>query len=420
MKKRFVVIGTLCLALIAGLALYQQQRKARDVVTLTTATAEKGSITTSISATGTIEPIDKVEVGTQVSGVLEKVYVDFNATVKKGELIAEIDKKNLLSSVVLSRVTLDAAKTDQRYQEKNLERNKALFAGGLISQEAYDQALYAYEKAATVVEKAAADLKRTEENLGYANIYSPIDGIVLSRAVEKGQTVAASLNAPTLFIIAHDLTKMNVLAAIDEADIGQIAQGMKVTFFVDAHPEEEFTGEVTQIRLQPTITSNVVTYTVNIVAENPELKLMPGMTATIAILTREVHDAVTIPVKALRFQPNPELLRAYALQNRTVGSARTPRPDSTREHHVAGAKNRAPDQSRVWIKNGIQLNSKKVNTGLSDGISVAITGGLREGDEVVVSMTRQGMTAQSTPTPAAAGGSPFMPSRNRQGSGKKR
>lgn len=291
--------------------------KGEDVVVMEVKTvkAKKANVTTLVTATGTMEPITQVEVGTQVSGVVEKIYVDYNSEVKEGQLIAELDKTNLKAALTQSQAAYDNALSQKRYTETIFERQKKLYENQVISKSDYDEALYSYETAKGTVTQRLSDLQAAKTNLGYANIYSPIDGVVLSRDIDEGQTVAASYSTPTLFTIAQDLKEMQVEADVDEADIGNVKEGQRVTFTVDAYVGETFEGEVTQVRLDPTITSNVVTYTVVIRADNPDLKLKPGLTATISIYTLELNDVLTAEAKAINFTPDVESLNDYNLQN---------------------------------------------------------------------------------------------------------
>ena len=292
--KKNVIIGSILLVILALVA--YKFIKGEDVVVMEvkTVNAKKANVTTLVTATGTMEPITQVEVGTQVSGVVEKIYVDYNSEVKEGQLIAELDKTNLKAALIQSQAAYDNALSQKRYTETIFERQKKLYENQVISKSDYDEALYSYETAKGTVTQRLSDLQAAKTNLGYANIYSPIDGVVLSRDIDEGQTVAASYSTPTLFTIAQDLKEMQVEADVDEADIGNVKEGQRVTFTVDAYVGETFEGEVTQVRLDPTITSNVVTYTVVIRADNPDLKLKPGLTATISIYTLELNCIIRI------------------------------------------------------------------------------------------------------------------------------
>jgi HlyD family secretion protein len=266
-----------------------------------TTTLSDEKISSSVTATGTIEPITEVTVGTQVSGKVAKIYVDYNSVVKKGQVLAEIDKTTLQTEYNTQLLAVQSSKVEYDYQKKNFNRAKELHLKNLISDTDYETAKYSYEKAESAYKQNVSSLDKAKTNLGYATIYSPIDGVVLSRAVEEGQTVAASFSTPTMFVIARDLTKMQVVANVDEADIGNISVKQRVTFTVDAYPNDVFDGTITQVRLNPTTTSNVVTYQVIVNAPNPELKLKPGLTANITIFTLEKEGVQALPNKALSF-----------------------------------------------------------------------------------------------------------------------
>lgn len=361
-----------------------------------TAKAARGTIANMVTATGTVEPITQVEVGTQVSGIISKIYVDYNSVVKKGQLIAELEKTLLESDLKSKEADFASSKTEYDYQLKNYSRSKTLHEKQLVSDTEYENATYLFEKARSAYEKNQADLVKVRTNLNYAMIYSPIDGVVLSRAVEEGQTVAASFSTPTLFTIANDLTKMRVIADVDEADIGQVETGQRVSFTVDAFPNDVFEGEVTQVRLEATTTSNVVTYEVVVNAPNPELKLKPGLTANITIYTLEKKNILTVPSKAFRYTPDQAILG----ENMTV-------MEEAGGHKDSGA------QRSVWIKEGQTLRKKTVTVGITNGLLIEITDGLTEGEEVITGMETPGATVA---VKAAEGeSSPFMPKRPTKG-----
>ena len=278
-------------------------------VPYSTAPVEKQNITTSITATGTIEPVTEVEVGTQVSGIIDRIYVDYNSEVHRGQVIAELDKTNLLSKLASAQSNLSNAQSSLNYQSANYKRYKTLYDKGLVSANDYENAKLNYEQAVQQVRVQQQNVSEAQTNLGYATITSPIDGVVLSKEVEEGQTVASAMTTPTLFIIAQDLTDMRVIADIDEADIGGVKEGQRVTFTVDAFPDDVFEGAVTQVRQQATTESNVVTYEVVISAPNDQLKLKPGLTANVTIYTMEKNDVLAVPARALRFTPNEALLQ---------------------------------------------------------------------------------------------------------------
>lgn len=313
----------------------------------------------SVTATGTIEAVTSVTVGTQVSGIVNKLYVDYNSQVKKGQVIAELDKTNLLSELNTAKANLASAQSSLNYQAANMERYKTLYKKGLVSADEYENALLTYRQAKEQVASSRENVQRAQTNLGYATITSPIDGTVISKSVEEGQTVAASFNTPELFTIAKDLTNMQVVANVDEADIGNVKEGDRVTFTVDAYPDDTFEGTVKQVRLEATTTNNVVTYEVVISAPNADLKLKPGLTANVTIYTQERSGVLAVATKALRFTPTKE----------TVG----------KDMKIVDCKGK----NKVWTLNGNTLTAHPVTIGQSDGINTEITKGLKQGDKIV-------------------------------------
>ena len=313
----------------------------------------------SVTATGTIEAVTSVTVGTQVSGIVNKLYVDYNSQVKKGQVIAELDKTNLLSELNTAKANLASAQSSLNYQAANMERYKTLYKKGLVSADEYENALLTYRQAKEQVASSKENVQRAQTNLGYATITSPIDGTVISKSVEEGQTVAASFNTPELFTIAKDLTNMQVVANVDEADIGGVKEGNRVTFTVDAYPDDTFEGTVKQVRLEATTTNNVVTYEVVISAPNADLKLKPGLTANVTIYTQERSGVLAVANKALRFTPTKE----------TVG----------KDMKIVDSKGK----NKVWTLNGNTLTAHPVTIGQSDGINTEITKGLKQGDKIV-------------------------------------
>lgn len=313
----------------------------------------------SVTATGTIEAVTSVTVGTQVSGIVNKLYVDYNSQVKKGQVIAELDKTNLLSELNTAKANLASAQSSRNYQAANMERYKTLYKKGLVSADEYENALLTYRQAKEQVASSKENVQRAQTNLGYATITSPIDGTVISKSVEEGQTVAASFNTPELFTIAKDLTNMQVVANVDEADIGGVKEGDRVTFTVDAYPDDTFEGTVKQVRLEATTTNNVVTYEVVISASNADLKLKPGLTANVTIYTQERSGVLAVANKALRFTPTKE----------TVG----------KDMKIVDCKGK----NKVWTLNGNTLTAHPVTIGQSDGINTEITKGLKQGDKIV-------------------------------------
>jgi len=425
--RRKMIIGIAALVIIA-LTTWQlfARTNTQDIVFETTHISN-GAISNTITATGTLEPITQVEVGTQVSGIIEKIYVDFNHEVKRNQLIAELDKTNLLVNEAQSKVNVMSAKNELDYQSKNLERMKQLYESQSVSDAEFENAQYAYNKAKTSYDKSSFDLEKAQTNLGYANITSPIDGVILNRAVDEGQTVAASLNTPTLFTIARDLTRMQVEANIDEADIGQVKEGQRVIFTVDAFPDDEFTGTVSQIRLSPQVASNVVTYVVIIEAPNPELKLMPGMTASITVYTQHEEDIVTIPAKATRFRPDRELMQDYfksigmempakgsRRNNPSVGAMRQGMNGGENMKSRAGMQADEDGVATVWIKDNTQIRPRRIKTGISDGTTIQILEGLEENDELILSMKKMGEDTKSSKNESSVN-NPFVPKRPGRG-----
>lgn len=313
MKRRTTLFAALAAIVLAGGAWLWAGFHRKDDITLETATTSRITIRNSVMATGTVEPVTEVEVGTQVSGIIDRLYVDYNDNVKAGQLIAEMDKVTLQAELEQSQAQLASSKTEYEYQTKNFARTRTLYEKELVSDSEYDEALYLYEKSRNAYEQAKAAIVQVKQNLDYATITSPIDGVVISRAVEEGQTVAAGFETPTLFTIANDLTQMQVIADVDEADIGQVKDGQRVEFTVDAYPDDTFVGTVQQVRLEATTESSVVTYEVVISAYNPDLKLKPGLTANVTIYTLEKEHALAVPTKALRFVPDAELLSEIGL-----------------------------------------------------------------------------------------------------------
>ena len=391
-KKRIIVI--VVIAVVALLILIPLVRKKPEaIVNIKVAVPEIGNISNSISATGTVEPTEQVEVGTQVSGVIDKVFVDYNSTVKRGELLAELDKSTLQARLLQAKASLSSAENELNYQTQNYNRIKKLTESEMVSETEYESALYKLNNASTSVERLKSEVEQAEVNLSYATIYSPIDGVVLERAIEEGQTVAASFNTPTLFTIAKDLSRMQVEANVDEADIGQVLKGQRVEFSVDAYPGELFVGKIAQIRLKPVINSNVVTYTVIIDAPNPEFKLKPGLTATVTIITKEAKNVKTIAASAINYALDTSMLTGYEIKA-LEGSSAFPKPGT----------------GRVWVKNGQQIVEKEVVTGITDRAKTEVISGLEVNDSVVISL---GSAFSGFPKEEL--NSPFMPGRPPRG-----
>lgn len=382
-KKKALVIAAV--AAIAALAVWLLSGgKKEEKITFDTAAVAQANIMNSITATGTIEPVTSVTVGTQVSGIVSKLFVDYNSVVKKGQVIAELDKTNLMSQLNTAKTQLATAQSQLNYQTANYKRYKTLFEKGLVAADDFDNAKLSYTQAKEQVASAKEEVQRAQTNLGYATITSPIDGVVLSKSVEEGQTVAASFSTPELFTIAQDLTNMQVVADVDEADIGDVKEGERVTFTVDAYPDDTFEGEVKQVRQEATTTNNVVTYEVVISAPNADLKLKPGLTANVTIYTAERKGVLSVPSKALRFTPQKE----------TVGKMKIV--------DVANAKN------KVWTIEGNSIVAHKVNIGMTDGTNTQIVGGIAEGTKVVTGLNVMG-GEEEKPMEAQGESSPFAP-----------
>jgi HlyD family secretion protein len=424
MKKRKKIVITVIA--VAGLALIGYlvfHKKTPDIV-LASERPHYGYIANTITATGTVQPVDTVAVGTQVSGTISKVYTDFNATVRKGQLLAELDKTVLNAQVQQVVASIQQAKSQLTYQQSNVNRQQQLYKVGAISKAELEAAQNEYKVAQAGLISANSQMQAAQKNLSLANIYSPIDGTVLSRNVSEGQTVAASFNTPTLFSIAKDLRQMQVRAAIDEADIGNIKKGQRVTFTVDAFPDDIFNGTLLEIRLQPSVSSNVVTYISIVDAPNNDLKLKPGMTANITVYTREENNALLVSAKATRFRPDSTLMKKYTIidevrKNRTqqgasfVGYTGGGRPlakgDSLSSDSIPSKR------ASVWLLNGNTITRRFIRTGLEDGTQVQVLSGLTTGDEVITGAQQAGAAAS-----ANNGGnlrSPFAPQRRGGGGG---
>ena len=390
MKKssKAILWAVVAVVVLAAVLLLLLNREDKQVLVYQVTAIEPTTISSSVTATGTVEPIKQVEVGTQVSGIISKIYVDYNSVVKEGQLIAELDMSVLQTELESSRANLNSSKVEYDYQTKNYQRIKGLYEKELVSATEFEQAQYSYDKSRYAYTQAQSNYTKAQKNIGYAKIYSPIDGVVLSRAVDEGQTVASGFSTPTLFTIANDLTAMQVIANVDEADIGAVLEGQRVEFEVDAYPEDTFRGTVTQVRLQATTTSNVVTYQVVIDAPNPDLKLKPGLTANITIYTLDKQDVIAVPVRALRFTPEGEKYQ----------------------------------ENCVWRQlRDETLERVSVVTGVSDGVQTEILEGLSQGDRVVTGtrlVSKKAKTNAKSQQPQGSN-NPFMPRRPEQGENKR-
>ena len=408
MKKIIWIIVILIIA--AGIYFYFKKRNADKPVAFETEQMRTGSISNSVTATGTIQPVDTVAVGAQVSGTIQNIYVDFNSPVKKGELLASLDKSLLNDQVNQDRANLQNAQSNLQFQQQNFDRQSKLYNVGAISKADFETAQSTYNTARAAVSSAQAILAAAQRNLSYTNIYSPINGTVLSRNVSEGQTVASSFNTPTLFSIAKDLSKMQVRAAVDEADIGNVKKGQNVTFTVDAFPDDVFKGTVQEVRLQPAVTANVVTYVTIINAENNNLKLKPGMTANITIYLQEDSSANLISAKAISFTPDSSTAKQYKIIRNTHNHNRA-NTDSSFEKNNTPFR---PKMETVWILKGNEVIERKIMTGMNDNIHVQVLSGLSKEDQVIDGV-QEGANAKQASGEAR---SPFMPSRRRQTPGK--
>ena len=386
-SKIWYVAGAL---IIVALATWLLSGNKKDLqIQFSKEKAQKTNIQNSVTATGTIEPVTSVTVGTQVSGIVSRLFVDYNSVVKKGQVIAELDKTNLISELNTAKANLSSAQSSLKYETENYKRYKTLFDKGLVSADEYENARLSYDKALQTVNTSKESVQKAQTNLGYATITSPIDGVVLSKAVEEGQTVAASFSTPELFTIAQNLTDMRVIADVDEADIGDVKEGERVTFTVDAYPNDTFEGEVTQVRQEATTTNNVVTYEVVISAPNNDLKLKPGLTANVTIYTAEKQGVLSVPSKALRFTPTQETVGKMKIQD------------------VNG-------KNKVWTIEGNTIKAHTVQIGMSDGINTEIISGISEGSIVVTGVEEISADAGPTETQERSPFAPGPPGRNKK------
>jgi len=387
-----VILAIIAIALLKG-------KKQYEVIT---DTVGNGTVRTTVTSTGYVQPVQQVSVGTQVSGIVDSIYVDFNSVVKKGQLLATLDMSVLNERLSQAKASLNSAKSATNLAQQTYDRTKLLYDQKAETQTNMESATNALAQAKESEKNAQSNYAQANINLSYAKIYSPINGVILNRAVEQGQTVAASFNTPTLFLIANDLTKMEVQANMDEADIGGLLVGQKATFTVDAYPELTFDGTVKQIRLNPVTTSNVVTYTVIIDAPNPDKKLFPGMTANITVTIQE-ESGLTVPMGALRFTPTAEIAKAMKIQLPAVQSKDESK--GKKEGKEEG-KGKGKKEQGVWIQNADgTITHQPVETGLNDGINAIVISGLQQGQKVVESIAEK----KSKKNEAAA--NPLIPRR---------
>ncbi|MDO4160657.1 MAG: efflux RND transporter periplasmic adaptor subunit [Prevotellaceae bacterium] len=380
-SKIWYVVGVIVIIAIA--AWLWPSGKKNESVTFTTAKVSLATIQNSITATGTVDP-ESVTVGTQVSGIIDKIYVDYNSVVTKGQVIAELDRTNLISTLNTAKAQLSSAESTLKYQTANFNRYTTLYNKGLVSADDYESAQLSYKQAKEDVATAKESLQQAQTNLGYATITSPVDGIVLERSVEEGQTVAASYSTPELFTIAKDLKKMRIIADVDEADIGDVKEGERVSFTVDAYPDDTFSGTVTQVRQNATTTNNVVTYEVVINAPNEDLKLKPGLTANVTIYTAEKKDVLSVPSKALRILPTTE----------TVG----------KDKKIVDCNGK----NKVWTYDGKTFKAYSVQIGMSDGVNTEILSGVTKGMSIVTEI-KEATEEEQTADASSEEQSPFAP-----------
>lgn len=383
--KKTGIITLAVLAVAAGGYCLFGGKGEKAEISYETAKVERATLSSSVTATGTIEPVTEVEVGTQVSGIISHIYVDYNTEVKRGQVIAELDRTNLLSELNSAQSNLSAARSDLDYQRVNYNRYKALHDKGLVSDNEFETARLAYDQAKSTYDARTEAVKKAQTNLGYATITSPIDGVILSKSVEEGQTVAASFSTPTLFTIAQDLTDMRVIANVDEADIGGVREGQRTTFTVDAFPDDVFEGTVTQVRQEATTENNVVTYEVVISARNDALKLKPGLTANVTIYTMERTGVLSVPTKALRFTPTAETIRPG---DKIV--------DAAGEH-------------KLWVRQGNTIKAVAVSVGSAGATRTEILGGIAEGTEIITEVKAAGDETAGDEAAANQEKSPFAP-----------
>ncbi|MFQ6038478.1 MAG: efflux RND transporter periplasmic adaptor subunit [Candidatus Aminicenantales bacterium] len=415
MKKK-IIITVIILVAIAGIVfgLTMFNRNGSKVQKYEKAVVDRGDIVALVDTTGTLNPVTIVDVGSQVSGKIAKIYVDFNSQVKEGQVIAELDQSTFITRIkqneanfLRSQASVEKARVNLENTKKKYERIKSLFEKNLVSYEEFEtiEAQYYSAKsdlrsAEAQLEQAQAQLDSSRVDLTYTIIKSPIDGIVISRNVNVGQTVAASFQAPVLFQIANDLTKMQVECSVDEADIGKVKEGQKVRFTVDAFPEDTFTGVVRQVRYSPQVVQNVVTYSTIVDVDNPEMKLRPGMTAIVSIIVGEAKNALRVPNAALRFTPDlsPEEMRAIfeAMRpgrqqarrqpSQTGGQPNQPASHSGFRMDPERMRHRARNMTRVWVEdeNG-KLRMLFFKPGVTDNVYTEVIGGnLEEGQEVII------------------------------------
>lgn len=379
-KKIWWILGIIAAIIIVLILIFTLKKGKKGELRVETERCRIDSVEVTVTATGELQPVYKVDVGTQVSGIVERIYVDFNSVVKKGQLLAELDRSNLNEQLTQAKTNVSNAQSNLTLAQQQYDRIKTLYDNKAATQEAFESATNSLNLAKNQLRTAQSDLSRAQTNLSYATITSPIDGVIMDKAVEEGQTVASSFNTPTLFTIANDLTQMQVEAKVDEADIGEVKAGQPVTFTVDAFPDDVFTGTVKEVRINPTVTANVVTYTVIINAPNPETKLFPGMTASVTIITKK-ESGVCIPMTAFYTSFDQEMMKKMEKNGYTFKSLY-----KNQEELTEGLKD--VSKKTVWVKTGEKAyEQKSVVVGLNNGVNSLIPEGLREGEEVVTGVS---------------------------------
>jgi HlyD family secretion protein len=392
-RNRKLLLGAA--VVLAAALVWMWQRGARsESLPYRFAAVERADLEAAVSATGALSAVTTVQVGTQVSGQIAEIHVDFNDRVQEGQLIARIDPTLQQQTVRDAQAGLERSQAELEQAQREYDRNRQLFESKVLTEIEFNSAKYALAVARANVKSAQVTLERARQNLEYTSIFAPIDGVVVERNVNVGQTVAASLNTPQLFLIANDLAQMQILASVDESDIGMIREGQPVRFSVQAYPNETFTGTVQQVRLQSTTQENVVNYTVVVSVKNPDGKLLPGMTATVEFITGSVSDALVVPNAALRFRPTESML-AQARAARGTGAQRSTERGSGER---AGATRRAANAAVLWYVNeGGQLATARVRIGLSDGQRTQIDGpDVRQGLRVIVGVTQNAQSDGAT------------------------
>jgi HlyD family secretion protein len=404
-RTRITTAAVVVAAAVGGGLWFHRRADAKEAPAYRFASVERGSVHATVSATGALSAVRTVQVGTQASGKIVAIYVDFNDRVKKGQLIARIDPTLQQQSVVDAQAGVERAQAQLDQAQRDYDREKQLFDAKVVTESEFVTSQANYRVAEANLKSAQIALDRARQNLSYTDIYAPIDGVIVERDVDVGQTVAASLSAPQLFLIANDLSQMQILASVDESDIGKVKDGQPVTFTVSSYPNETFTGSVHQVRLQSKTTDNVVNYTVVVSVDNPSGKLLPGMTATVQFLTSSADDVLTVPNAALRFRPpvDSTAVRAPSTAQRTQGA-----------QGAQGARSGMRTGSgfaTLWHLDAAgKLAAVRVRTGLTDGQRTQVQGtDLQEGMQVVIG------TASTTAPTGAPVASPFQQQRTQRG-----